>query len=189
MWRCTRPRSRTDMAYLYYLLNGFLALLWLLFDHILLVLLLAPLIWLSYTSPDEQRSWSLVSSGLAVLASAVAPSPVPLLMLVMSLAGLLATRLEQFNAAAVRWNTVRGLALYSLAGLGFTLYQDLAARSISSPLLAQGQVYLSAIAAFAMYLIPLGFLALLAQTLWAHPPAPGKPVEMIHTIRSRGKGS
>ena len=177
------------MVYLYYLLNGFLALLWLLVDHLLLALLIAPLGWLSYTAPDEQRPWALVSSGLAVLASVVAPAPVPLLMLVMATAGLLATRLEQFNAAAARWNTVRGLALYSLAGLGFTAYQDLAGRSTGSPLLMQGQVYLSAIAAFAMYLIPLGFLALLAQSLWAHPPVPGKPADLIHTIRSRGKGA
>jgi hypothetical protein len=176
------------MAYLYFLLNGFLALLWLLVDHIILALLIIPLAWLGYTAPDEQRPWTLVASGLAMMASAVAPSPVPLLMLVMAVAGGLAIRLEQFNAAAARWNTVRGLALYALAGLGFTVYQGLIGRSTSSPLLAQGQVYLSAIAAFAMYLIPLGFLALLAQTLWAHPPAPGKPAEMIHTIRSRGKG-
>ena len=175
------------MIYLYYLLNGFLALVWLLVDHILLVLLVAPLAWLSYTSPDEQRPWSLASSLLAILAGAVAPAPVPLLLLVMAIAGLLATRLDQFNTVAARWNTLRGLALYSLAGLGFTLYQDLSRVSVGSPLLAQGQVYLSTIAAFAMYLIPLGYLALLAQTLWAHPPVPGKPADLIHTIRSRGK--
>jgi hypothetical protein len=176
------------MNYLYYLLNGFLALLWLLADHILLALLIPPLVWLSYTSPNEQRPWSLVSGVLAILASAVAPTPVPLLMLVMITAGLLATRLEQFNIATARWNTVRGLALYSLVGLGFTVYQDLTQASTGSPLLAQGQVYLSTIAGFAMYLIPLGYLALLAQTLWAHPPVPGKPTDVIQTIRSRGKG-
>jgi len=177
------------MAYLYYLLNGILALLWLLSDHILLALLIAPLVWLSYASPDEQRSWSLASGGMAVLASAAAPAPVPLLMLVMAIAGLLATRLDQFNTTAARWNTVRSLALYSLVGLGFTVYQDLAHASAVSPLLAQGQVYLSTIASFALYLIPLGYLALLAQSLWAHPPAPGKPSDLIHIIRSRGKGT
>jgi hypothetical protein len=177
------------MAYLYYLLNGFLALLWLLVDHILLVLLAVPLAWLGYTAPDEQRYWSLAACGMALLASAVAPSPVPLLMLVMAAAGLLATRLEKFNQAALRWNTVRGLALYSLAGLGFTVFQDLATDLDSSPLLAQGQVYLSAIASFAMYLIPLGYLAMLVQTLFAHPPVPGSPADLIHSIRSRGKGS
>jgi hypothetical protein len=176
------------MAYLYYLLNGILALLWLLLDHILLVLLVAPLAWSCYSAPSEQRPWTLASSGLAILASAVTPPPVPLLMLVMALAGGLATYLERFNAAAVRWNTVRGLALYSLAGLGFTTFQDLMARTESSSLLQQGQAYLSAMAAFAMYLIPLGFLALLAQTLLAHPPISASPSELIHTIRSRGKG-
>jgi hypothetical protein len=176
------------MVYLYYLLNGFLALLWLLLDHILLVLLIAPLAWLSFTAPGEQRPWILASSGLALLASAVTPAPVPLLMLVMAVAGGLASYLERFNASAVHWNTLRGLALYSLAGLGFTAFQDLMSRTESSLLLQQGQAYLSAIAAFAMYLIPLGFLALLAQTLLAHPPVSGSPAELIHTIRSRGKG-
>ena len=177
------------MIYLYYLLNGFLALLWLLMDHILLAILTFPLAWLCYHSPNEQRSWSLAAGGLALLASAVAPAPVPVLMLVMALTGLLAIHLEQFNPTSVRWNTVRGLALYSLAGLGFTIYQDYIGQLTGSPLLAQGQVYFSTIAGFAMYLIPLGFLALLAQTLWAHPPIPGKPADLIHTIRSRGKGA
>jgi hypothetical protein len=176
------------MVHLYYLLNGFLALLWLLLDHILMVILIIPLAWLAYHSPNEQRPWSLAAGALALLTSAVAPAPVPLLMLVMALAGSLAVYLEQFNPIGVRWNTLRGLALYSLAGSGFTIYQDYLGRSIGSPLLAQGQAYISTIAGFAMYLIPLGFLALLAQTLWAHPPVPGKPADLIHTIRSRGKG-
>jgi hypothetical protein len=175
------------MIYLYYLVNGFLALLWLLVDHILLALLITPLFWLSYTSPHEQRSWSLASGGMAVLASVVVPAPVPLLLLVMAAAGVLATRLDLFNTTAARWNTLRSLALYSLVGLGFTFYQDITRASTGSPLLAQGRMYLSTIASFALYLIPLGYLALLAQSLWAHPPVPGKPTDLIHTIRSRGK--
>jgi hypothetical protein len=175
------------MAYLYYLLNGFLTLLWLVVDHLVLVLLLAPLVWLSHSSPDEQRPWCLGASLLAMLAGAVAPAPVPLMLLVMAASGALVSRLERFNTLSARWNTLRGLALYSLAGLGATLYQDLARENAATGLLAQGEIYLSTIAAFAMYLIPLGFLALLAQTLWAHPPVPGKPADLIHTIRSRGK--
>jgi hypothetical protein len=151
------------------------------------VLLIIPLLWLGYTSPHEQRSWALASGGIATLASAIAPAPVPMLILVMAIAGLLATHLDQFNTASARWNTVRSLALYSLVGLGFTIYQDLAQASAGSSLLAQGQMYLSTIASFALYLIPLGYLALLAQTLWAHPPVPTKPTDLIHTIRSRWK--
>lgn len=181
------------MVYLIYLLNGFLTLVWLLIDHLLPVMLVAPLAWLDLTVPAEQRSWTWISSILALLAALFAPAPVPLLMLVMALAGILAVRLEQFNVLAARWKTVRGLALYSLTGLGYRLFQDwskladLSTQAGASPLLSQGQVYLSAIAAFAMYLIPIGFLVLLAQSLWAHPPLPGKPAELAHTIRSRGK--
>ena len=177
------------MVYLYYLLNGILALLWLLVDHALLVILIVPLAFLIYHSPDEQRSWTFAAAGLALLTSAVAPAPVPVLVLVMAFSGLLAIHVDQFNPTSVRWTTVRGLALYSLAGIGFTLYQDFIEASIASPLLAQGQVYISTVAGFAMYLIPLAFLAMLAQTLWAHPPVPGKPADLIHIIRSRGKGA
>jgi hypothetical protein len=189
MWPSTSQPSGIDMVYLYYILNGILALLWLLVDHFLLVILIAPLALLVYHSPLEQRSWTLGTGALALLTSAVAPAPVPVLILVMAFSGLLAIQVEQFNPTSMRWNTVRGLALYSLAGLGFTLYQDFVEASIASPLLAQGQVYLSTIAGFAMYLIPLAFLAMLAQSLWAHPPVPGKPADLIHTIRSRGKGA
>lgn len=178
------------MIYLLYLLNGFLAVLWLLVDHALLALLLLPLVSLGYTAPEEQRPWTLAAAGLSFLAAACAPAPVPVLTFVMAVAGILAARVEQFNVAAVRWNTVRGLALYGLAGLGFQAYQGLLeVSSTGSPLLAQGQLYFSAIAAFGMYLIPLGFLALLAQSLWAHPPVPGKPADLINAIRSRGKGN
>ena len=173
-----------------WLVNGFLALLWLLVDHILLALLVPVLAWLGYTAPNEQRSWTLAACTLAILASALTPAPVPLVTLLMAAAGLLATHLEQFNITAVRWNTVRVLALYGLAGLGFKAFQGLTSvTETSSPLLIQGQLYISVIADFAMYLIPLGFLALLAQSLWAHPPVPGKPAELTNSIRSRGKGS
>jgi hypothetical protein len=177
------------MAYLYYLLNGFMALLWLLLDHILLVLLVVPLLSLASMAPKEQRPWTLGTSGLVLVASAIAPAPVPFLLLLMAVAGWLATRLEKFNTLAMYWNTARGLAIYSLAGLGFTAFQVMASSTDGSPLLTQGQVYLTTMAAFAMYLIPLGYLALLVQTLFAHPPLQGKPGELIHTIRSRGKGS
>ncbi len=173
-----------------WLVNGFLAMLWLLLDHILLALLVPVLAWLGYTAPNEQRPWTLAACTLAILASAFTPTPVPLLTLLMAAAGLLATHLEQFNVTSVRWNTVRVLALYGLAGLGFKAFQGLtSAVEPSSPLLIQGQMYISVIADFAMYLIPLGFLALLAQSLWAHPPVPGKPAELTNSIRSRGKGS
>jgi hypothetical protein len=170
-----------------YLLNGFLALLWLTVDHLLLALLVAPLAWLAYTAPIEQRNWTLGSTGLSFLAAALAPMPVPLLSLVMATAGCLAIRVEQLNPLTARWNTVRGLALYGLAGLGYLAYRSIAPTlATDNPLLIQGQTYLTALATFAMYLIPLGFLALLAQSLWAHPPLPGKPADLAHMVRSRG---
>ena len=106
----------------------------------------------------------------------------------MALAGLIGVLLERFNAAALRWRAVGGIALYALMGLGFAAYQQLApSLGADDPLLSQGQRYLGILASIAMYFYPLGFLALLAQAIWVHPPLAQSPEGLIHTIRSRGK--
>ena len=83
---------------------------------------------------------------------------------------------------------IRGLALYALAGLGFTLYRDLGLGEsvLADPMMAQGANYLNAIIGIAMYVIPLGFLGMLAQAIWAHPPTPGTPSDLITKVRTRG---
>ena len=75
-----------------------------------------------------------------------------------------------------------------MAGLGYLLYRSIGpASSASDPMLAQGANYLNALVGIAMYVIPIGFLALLVQSVWAHPPALGRPNQAIARIRSRGK--
>jgi hypothetical protein len=170
-----------------WILNGFLMVLYLLTDHILVVLLTLPLFYLSLHAPREQRPWSVATSILALLAAAVSPLPVPVLLLLMAFAGLIATRLERMNPLAVRWNVTRGLALYALASLGYTAYQAFRpALGAGDPLLASGQTYLSILISIAMYLLPVGYLGLLAQALFAHPPS-DSPERLIQTIRTRGR--
>ena len=169
-------------------LNGLLAALYLLAENILALLLIPPLAWLLATSPAEQRPWVLAAAGLALLSAALAPQPAPALALLMAVAGVLGVLLERFNPAALRWRAVGGIALYALMGLGFSAYQFLLpSMGADNALLAQGQRYLNVLISIAMYFYPLGFLALLAQAIWVHPPLAQNPEAMIHTVRSRGK--
>jgi len=82
---------------------------------------------------------------------------------------------------------VRSLGLYALVGLGYAGYRQLLLPAMNDPALAQGQAYISAIASIALYLLPLGYLALLAQGLLVHPPVDGRADEIIFRYRSRGK--
>ncbi len=167
--------------------NGFMALLWLLVDHLWVVLLVPLLGYAVLQAPGNQRGWTLGVALLALVAGAVSPFPVALLLAVMTLAGLVAVRLEKINPQNTHWTLVRGLGLYSLVGLGFTAYRTWLVPAMTDPALQQGQVYLSAIASIALYLLPLGYLALLAQSLFVHPPVQGEADEIIFRYRSRGK--
>lgn len=171
-----------------WVLNGLLALAYLLYGRILALLLILPLSWLGVTGPGEHRPWVAAAAGLSMASAALAPQPVPLLTLIMAISGIIAILLERFNPIALRWRAAGGLALYALMGLGFTAYQMLAPTwQIDSPLLTQGQTYLSVLISLAMWAYPLGYLALLAQSIWIHPPLAQSPETMIHTLRARGK--
>lgn len=172
----------------FWILNGLLALIYLLAGQWLAVLLVIPLGRLIWVAPPEQRIWTAVAGGLGVFASLFAPQPVPFWMLLMATSGALAVSAEQFNPDNLRWRVVSGLSLYALAGLGFAIFQwYLEHQAQENLLLAQGQTYIGILIGVAMYGIPLGFLVLLAQALWAHPPLPGQPAQIIHTLRARGR--
>ncbi len=167
--------------------NGFLALVWLVVEHLWVVLLVPALGYAVLEAPDNQRTWTLGVAVLSVVAGVVAPFPVALLLLVMTLAGLGAKRLERLNPQNTHWTLVRGLGLYGLIALGFVAYRTWLLPAMSDPALQQGQVYLSAIASIALYLFPLGVLALMVQGLFVHPPVQGDADEIIYHFRSRGK--
>ena len=170
-------------------INGFLVITYYAADHIQTVLLaISTLLFAAYTA-REQRGWAVWAGGLAILASLFAPAPVPLFLLLMSLAGWAGQWLEQYNKPANHWNTIRGQALYTTAGLGFALYRHfgLGSSIASDPMMSQGAGYLNALIGISMYVIPLGWLAMLTQSIWAHPPAQGTPDSLITNIRTRGK--
>ncbi len=185
-----------------WLLNGLLVSLYLLADNLLVLLLIPPLGWLSMrtpvatapdrqeTPPDPQRPWIMAAAGMAFLAGLLAPNPVPFLLVLMAWAGVLALALEKFNPLNLRWRISQGLALYALIALGSALLQlylrTAAFSGAAGAALSQGQSYITVIASIALWGYPLGYLALLAQTLWAHPPV-GSPDQLIAAIRTRGK--
>jgi hypothetical protein len=167
--------------------NGFLALVWLVAEHLWVVLLVPALGIAVLQAPENQLPWTLGVAVLSLVAGVVAPFPVALLLLAMTLAGLAAKRLERLNPQNTHWTLVRGLGLYSLIALGYTAYRTWLVPGMSDPALQQGQAYLSAIASIALYLFPLGVLALLLQGLFVHPPVQGEADEIIYHFRSRGK--
>jgi len=174
----------------YWLVNGILALIYLIVEQALLLLLLPPLGWLALTGPEEQRIWTTTAGILTLLTAGLAPSPVPFWLLVMAIAGSAAAWAERFDPRTLRWRVTQGLSLYSLAGIGFMFYQEfgpLRGAGNTGALMSQGESYLNAIIAVAMYVIPLGFLAMLAQAVWAHAPLGKKPEEIIRDVRARGK--
>jgi hypothetical protein len=111
-----------------------------------------------------------------------------LFLVVVALVSAAALALERYNRPAVHWNIVRGVSLYSLAGLGFALWRGLRLVDTiqADPMMAQGAAYLNAIIGIAMYVIPLGLVALLAQSVLAHPPI-GRPEDILTQVRTRGK--
>jgi hypothetical protein len=173
-----------------WVVNGALAIIYSLVDHSVALIFVIASVAFIVTTSREQRVWAAGAGLLSVGASLLSPNPVPIFLLGMILSGWLAVTLERYNQAAQRWNVIRGLALYALAGLGFTLYRNLGLGELvlSDPMMAQGAGYLNALIGIAMYVIPLGFLAMLAQSVWAHPPSISSPSELITKVRTRGGG-
>lgn len=170
-----------------WMVNGFLALVWLLAENgwsVLLCVVLGVTVW---RAPQAQQRWTLGTALLALLAGLLSPFPTALLLTVMAAAGQTAIQLDKFNPQNTHWTMVRGLALYALVGLGFSAYRVLVLPGIDDVDLQQGQVYLTAIGSIALYLFPLGYLALLAQGLFVHPPVEGRADEVVFRYRSRGK--
>jgi len=172
---------------LVWLANGVLGLVWLTVEHLWVVLLVPALGYAVLEAPESQRTWTLGVAVLSVVAGVMAPFPVAFLMLVMTAGGLVAKRLERLNPQNTHWTLVRGLGLYGLIALGFVAYRTWLLPAMSDPALQQGQVYLSALASIALYLFPLGVLALMLQGLFVHPPVAGEADDLLFRYRSRGK--
>ena len=175
--------------HLIWALNGILVILYTAVGNLHAIGVALSSIFFVASTPHEQKAWAAGSACLALAAALITPVPVPTFLLVMSISGWVGLYLEQYNRIAQRWNLIRGQALYSLAGLGFALYRTFGlGNAISNDtMMMQGAAYLNGLIGIAMYVIPIGFLAWLAQNIWAHPPTPATPEELINTVRTRGR--
>ncbi len=169
-----------------WLLNGLLFLLYLAAEHGWALAFALPAWELYRTSEDEQAPWMLGTLGLAGAAAAFTYPLVGAWLFLMALGAALTLRLERFNPALLRWRIISGIALYALVGIGVRLYHALAPAIDPGSLFSQGSLYLDILAGVAVWLTPAGFIGLLAQSLFAHPPT-GKPEDLIYRIRTRGQ--
>ena len=192
---------KPPLIWLVWILNGLLAIVYTLADNLVVLLILPPLIWLAITAKREHLPWVAATGGLCLLAGFIVPAPVPIILALMSWAGAIAVRLDNFNPTALRWRVNGGLALYALAALGFAAYAAYASRldphawsdvvvgGDAGQVISQGRSFLNTIAVWGLWIIlPLGYLALLLQGIFVHPTTPGAPADMIHTVRARGRG-
>jgi hypothetical protein len=168
-------------------LNGLLAVLYLLLEHITAVALIPGLGWLCLRSPKPQQRWMFGAALLALAAAIFAPAVVGLWLLLMVYASIVSVKAEKFNPPALHWRVISGLAAYALIGLGFTLYQNLSPALLDPyATFAQGKGYFDIILSIAVFLGPLSFIGLLVQALFAHPPLEGTPESVIASVRTRG---
>ena len=170
-------------------LNGFLTLVYLMLEHLAVALLVFPLFRLISTTEKSQRPWMMASGAMAMAASMFGTLAIGVWMLIMAATSTLVIRLEKFNPQTLRWRIAGGIALYSLIGLGASVYRMIAPSLMSDAFFAQGQVYLSTIVGVATIIGPVGFMGMLAQSVWAHPPLEQSPEEMYSQIRTRGQRS
>jgi len=170
-----------------WVINGLLALTYLTVEHITVVLLAFPLYWLISTTEKAQRPWMIGAGAMALAGAMFGSLAVGIWLLLMASASVLVIRLEKFNPHTLRWRVAGGIAAYALIGLGAAIYKLLAPSMMSDSFFAQGQVYLSTIVGVATIIAPVGFLGMLVQAVWAHPPLDGTPEDMFSQIRTRGR--
>jgi hypothetical protein len=179
-----------------WLLNGFLAVAYLLWGKLLVVLLTVPLLWMYIKMPDlcgefynpELRPWLAVCSSVWLLSSIFSPSPVPLFLLVMALISAVMVRLENFNPVERYWSVITGMTIYSLVGIGsaiLTVYFTSVSASSQKLYLAQGQDFIATLVSFALYMLPIVYIGMLVKGLFVHAPT-HKPQEIARQVRTRG---
>ena len=172
----------------YWIVNGFLVVVFFLADHLATVLLLPAAAVFVYITTFGPAVLGARCKQPGIGSQSVAPAPVPVFLVVVALVSAAALYLEHYNRPAAHWNIVRSVSLYSLAGLGFTIWQNMHVMDTlqTDPMMVQGATYLNAIIGIAMYVFPFGIVVLLAQSVLAHPPL-GKPEDILNQVRTRGK--
>jgi hypothetical protein len=178
-----------------WILNGFLAALYVLFENARILLLLPGLAWLYIRLPklvgglqkNVMRPGLLAASAFAILGALFGPMPAPWMFLLMILASCAAIRLEKFRPDEACWTFVQGVVLYALVVLGLAIFETYMREGGggADALLSAGASYISVFAAIALWGYPLVYIGMLVKGLLAHAPLPVDPQQMIDKSRSR----
>lgn len=183
-----------------WLMNGLLVVAYGLVEQAVLLALMPPLVWFLVTAPREQKPAVFSVSLLAIITAAFTPLPIPIILLAMAWAGLVAVRLDRHTPNALRWRVTSGLGLEALAALGVTLswtvlnsltptaFGALAGADEAGALLGQGRSYLNTLFVLGTWFaIPLFYFGLLVQGMLVHPPRAETPEQLIYRVRSGGQ--
>lgn len=184
-----------------FIANGFLLLVYETMENMPAVLTAGGMGWLAFSAPPAQKPWIGGMGALALVAVVLSHVPVPAILLLMVLAGVVSVETEQFDRDGLRWTIAGGVALYALAALGYDLYawylkgqeamawaQAIGGQGEAAGVLARGKGVVDTLALWGLWLImPLGYFALLIKGRLAHPPSPSRPEDLITTVRTRGK--
>lgn len=188
---------RTVLQYAIYLGNGFVLLAYILVERFATVLLLIPILWITFGNQgfssrfnhEKMRPYVMGMSALCVASSILSPSPVPTAMLLMAVASVFALRLERYRPDEVHWSVIRNMSLYALAGIGFTVFQTLIMAQPFNPgstsmglSLAKGRDYIAIVIGISMYVMPVMHVVMLSKEFLAHPPSE-RDERVIETIK------
>lgn len=77
----------TLRAIVIYEINGFLAVAYVLVEHLFSLATAGALLFMIYKAPKSQASWLAAIGALAVLASLFSPAPVPFILALMCIGG------------------------------------------------------------------------------------------------------
>ena len=180
-------------------LNGVLAIVYTLWEHVGAVLCGLAMLYLLARAAEAQRLWITGVALLSTLAAFLSPAPIPFLLAGMAMAAIVGVGLERFNPDALRWRVAGALALYAcavLAHLAYGAYLDgldarawaeaIGGQAEAQQMLSQGRAFLNTLATWGLWLIlPLGYLSLLVQGVLAHPPLTAQPADTIAAVRTR----
>jgi hypothetical protein len=183
-----------------WLANGGLVSAFWLADHVLVVIAIPAFYSLVTRALAEQQAFALAAGCLGVFAAIIVPPPIPLIILAMAWAGVIAVTLDRFNPDSLRWRVIGGLALYVVAALAWTGYSAyvgtlsaeqwaaMFATDEAASTIAQGRSFLTTISVWGLWIIvPLGYFSLLLQGLFIHAPLKASPERLIYAVRARGE--
>ncbi len=176
-----------------WVLNGFLATLYLLAEHFALVVVLPLLAYLIVSSTKRlgtegqaqvMRPALLGAAGLALAAVVFAPKPVPYLMAGLLGVGAVVLRLDGYRPDETLWSLIQSVILYALVGLGARVLLFLLANG-GDEFLNGGVNYLAVLVSFALWLMPITQAGMLVKNLLVHAPTGADPYTVITRARER----